>query len=114
MKLPIHFVAILLFSTLCFANDKEARGVLIQKKFASTGKEMKKCLEAPNRQVFPSFSVKFAIKEENAKDISFPDSELKTNEVSCLESVIKKIKFEGIKSAQVQQNINFQSISGSE
>lgn len=114
LQLPLQIFTILFFSTLCFANDKEARGALIQKKFGSTRKEMKKCLDAPGRQLYPNFSVKLAIKEEKAQDISFPDSELKTDEVTCLEGVIKKIKFEGIDSAQVQQTINIRSKSGSE
>lgn len=114
MKSKLPLLIILMFSTLIFANDKEARGALIQKKFQSSRKDLKKCLEYEGRQVFPTFMVKFAIKEGKAQDISFPGSELKENEVSCMEGVLKKLDFTGVASAQVQQNINFRAQSGSD
>lgn len=113
MKKIIPIFTILFFSSLSFAT-KDAREALIQKKFRSTRKEMKKCLEYLGRQVFPTFMVKFAIKDGKAKDIVFPDSELKETEVSCLSAVIKKIDFEGVASVQVQQTVIFRSQSGSD
>lgn len=98
------------FPLSTFASDK---GVVIQKKITSARKGMKKCLEYEGRQTYPTFKVKFAVRGGSAKEISFPDSELKDAERACLEGLLQKIDFEGVDGAQVEQTVNFKSQAGS-
>jgi hypothetical protein len=95
-----------------FALDKQERGTLIQKRFVSARRDMRKCLEYEGRQIYPTFKIKLSIKEGKAQDVSFPGSEIKDTERPCLEAVLKKIDFSGIDSALVEQTINFRSQSG--